>query len=66
MAHAINAPQETLFVRPSIRRSSYTGTHLRPIGLNHALTSPIVSDSHRMIVMRGSPSFVPESRIDAP
>ena len=65
MAQAINAPQKALLVRPSIRRSSYTGTHSCPIGLNHSLTSPIVSGRHWMIVMCGSPSLVLKSRIDA-
>lgn len=65
MAQAINAPQKALLVRPSIRRSSCTGTHSRPISLNHSLTSPIVSGRHWMIAMCGSPSLGLKSRTDA-
>ena len=65
MAHAINAPQKALLVRPSISRSSYNGTHSRPIGLNRSLISPIVLGSHWMIVMSGCPSLGLKSRIDA-
>ena len=66
MAQAINAPYETLLVRSSICPSSYTGTNSLLIGLNHSLNSSIFSDSHRIFVMRSSPSLASESRIDVP
>lgn len=65
MAQAINAPKKAVLVRPSIPRSSYNGTLSRPNGLKRSLTSPIVLDSHWMIVMCDSPSLGLKSRIDA-
>ena len=63
MAEAIK-PTESL---SSAHRSAAPDTPAQtvPTGLNESLASPIVADSHWMVVICGSPSLALESRIDA-